>query len=264
MRVVVIGDRVANNVFKNPLGVGSIMQINNKTFRVVGVLASSSGFGSSDNGIAMSSKDARDVLNNTLTIQADEYSSITVKVTDANYVNETSTAINAALANSHHVAIGKEDFSVTSAQALQQRFNSVTGSIALFLAIIAAVSLLVGGIGVANTMFTAVLEKTRDIGVMKAIGAKNSDILLIFLMNSGLLGLIGGIFGIIGGVIISSLFPLLGVSLGIGRGATAETLISPGLLIGALLFSMLIGMVSGAIPAYKASKLNPVEALRYE
>ncbi|MCX6706992.1 MAG: FtsX-like permease family protein, partial [Candidatus Woesearchaeota archaeon] len=158
-----------------------------------------------------------------------------------------------------------EDFSVTSALALQQRFSSIMGSLTLFLGLLAAVSLLVGSIGVANTMFTSVLEKTKDIGVMKAIGSRNMDILMIFLFNSGMLGLVGGILGIIGGVSISYLLPMFGINLGFGpRGGGITTVISPSLLIFTLIFSILIGMASGVIPAYKASKMKPVDALRSE
>jgi putative ABC transport system permease protein len=135
----------------------------------------------------------------------------------------------------------------------------------LFLGSIAAVSLLVGGVGVANTMFTSVLEKTREIGIMKAIGARNSDILLIFLINSGLLGLVGGVLGIIFGVLVSLILPILGLGSGSGSaGFTFTPSISLELLVFGVLFSIAIGMISGAVPAYNASKLRPVEALRYE
>ena len=265
-RAIVIGDNIANSVYKSRLGVGYTLEINKVPFRVVGILSPSSGFGGSDNSIYMSTKDARDVLNGIITLKQNEYSSLVIKVANQNLVQETSDKITTVMQNSHHTASGKEDFSVNSALALQQRLSTVTGGITLFLGIIAAVSLLVGGIGVANTMFTSVLEKTRDIGVMKAIGAKNSDILLIFLFNSGLLGLVGGILGLIVGVAISSALPYLGAGVGFGPGSRGgiQTSISASLLIFTLAFSLIIGMISGLIPAWKASKLKPVEALRYE
>ncbi|VVB77676.1 MacB-like periplasmic core domain protein [uncultured archaeon] len=262
VRSIVIGNGLANKVFKSKLETGYLITINDKPFRVVGILATSTGLGGSDNGIYMSTKDARDILGNSITLKPDEYSTITLKVTDAAYINDISTAIETALINSHHVTKDKEDFSITSAAALQERFSTITAGITLFLGIIAAVSLLVGGIGVANTMFTSVLEKTRDIGVMKAIGAKNSDILLIFLFNSGMLGLVGGGLGIIFTTLLSFAVPYLGVSLGNGVPLTIP--INIGLMLFAVIFSVAIGMASGAIPAYRASKLKPVEALRYE
>ena len=127
---------------------------------------------------------------------------------------------------------------------------------------IAAISLLVGGIGIMNTMYTSVLERTREIGTMKAVGAKNSDILFLFLFESGLLGLVGG---------------AIGVGIGLGLGKTAEYIATvqlgtnllqastdSWLIFGALLFSFIIGALSGVLPAMQASKLKPVDALRYE
>ena len=265
VRSVVIGHGIAYNVFDTKINIGSVVTISNKSFRVTGILESGSGFISSDNNIYMSTKDARDVLNSTITLKQDEFSSIIVKVSDPDFVNETSTSIENALMNSHHVTKAKEDFTVTSALAIQERFSTITGTMVLFLGSIAAVSLLVGGVGVANTMFTSVLEKTREIGIMKAIGARNSDILLIFLINSGLLGLVGGVLGIIFGVLVSLILPILGLGSGSGpAGFTFTPSISLELLVFGVLFSIAIGMISGAVPAYNASKLRPVEALRYE
>ena len=124
-------------------------------------------------------------------------------------------------------------------------------------------SALVGAVGIANTMFTAVLEKTKEIGTMKAIGAKNRDILMIFVYNSAMVGFVGGIFGVMLGGLVSALFPFLGVT--IMRGGRGMSLsLSPGRMIFGLTLAVLIGIISGAIPAYRASKLKPVEALRYE
>jgi putative ABC transport system permease protein len=134
---------------------------------------------------------------------------------------------------------------------------------AIFLGSIAAISLLVGAIGIANTMFTSVLEKTKEIGIMKAIGAKNKDILMIFLLNSGLIGLVGGIGGIVLGIFGSGLISSM-TSTESGMNMFSNTAITPQLLIFALFFSVIIGMISGIIPAYRASKLNPVDALRNE
>lgn len=261
-RSVVIGYNVAHQTFSKELQVGYIITINGTPFRIAGILSTSSGFGGSDNTIYMSDKDARDVL--TLDLASNEFSSIEVKVADVNFIQDTSNSIESVLLNSHHVTKAKEDFTITSAIALQQRFSSVTGALTIFLGVLASISLLVGGIGVANTMFTSVLERTRDIGVMKAIGAKNRDILLVFLLNSGMLGLLGGILGVVLGAIVAYFLPMLGLSLGpVSRGGLS-TVISPNLLIFALGFSVAIGMISGAIPAYHASKLKPIEALRYE
>ena len=133
----------------------------------------------------------------------------------------------------------------------------------LFLGAIAAVSLLVGAVGIANTMFTSVLEKTKEIGTMKAIGAKNRDVLMIFLMNSAMVGFVGGIFGVILGSLLSLVFPMLGMAMMRGGGSSG-VIFSPSLMIGGIALAVSIGVISGVVPAYRASKLKPVDALRYE
>lgn len=263
-RSVVIGNGVATQVFKKDLEAGQIISISNTPFRVIGILQASSGVGNTDNQMYMPVEDAREALKGKVTLNNNEFSSISVKVNDANFMDETVEKINIALINSHHVRANNKDFTVTNPKALQERFSSVTAAVTLFLGAIAAVSLLVGAVGVANTMFTSVLEKTKDIGVMKAVGAKNKDIMLIFLFNSGLLGLVGGIIGVIFGALVSYSIPQLGITLGAGPNEAVNTTISFNLLIIALAFSIVIGMVAGAVPAYRASKLKPVDALRYE
>jgi putative ABC transport system permease protein len=161
-------------------------------------------------------------------------------------------------------------------KTMQETMKATLDTMTLFLAAIAAISLIVGAVGIANTMFTSVLEKTKTIGIMKAIGAKNRDIMYIFLINSGLIGLVGGIGGVIVGAISSNLIMSLANSSsttavaagpGMGRGLGnlfSSSLVTPQLIIIALSFAVILGMIAGAIPAYRASRLNPVDALRYE
>ena len=133
-------------------------------------------------------------------------------------------------------------------------------AVQLFVYIIASISLIVGGIGITNTMYTAVLERTKEIGVMKAIGARNSMIFALFSIESGLLGLIGGIIGILIGLALAYGFAAAGrVALGVDL---IQAHISPFLLIGALLFSFIVGTSAGVLPALQAAKLQPVDALR--
>ncbi len=146
-------------------------------------------------------------------------------------------------------------------EELSNRVNSALGTIQIALAGIAAISLLVGGIGVMNTMYTAVLERTREIGVMKAVGAKNGQILGLFLTESGLLGLVGGAIGTLVGVGLSL---LAGRFISQALAAPFAPSFGPGLLIGAIAFSFVLGSISGVLPARQASGLQPVEALRYE
>jgi putative ABC transport system permease protein len=112
-------------------------------------------------------------------------------------------------------------------------------------------------------MFTSVLEKTKEIGTMKAIGAKNRDILMIFLFNSAMVGLVGGILGVILGAFVSTLFPYLGMTM-MGGGGSSGISLAPDLMAFGLILAIVIGVASGVVPAYRASKLKPVDALRYE
>ncbi|MDQ1253015.1 MAG: putative transport system permease protein, partial [Euryarchaeota archaeon] len=150
------------------------------------------------------------------------------------------------------------DFSVSASKSMAESVTEMTGTMTLFLGAIAAVSLLVGAVGIANTMFTSVLEKTKEIGTMKAIGAKNKDILMIFLFNSGMVGLVGGILGVMLGAIVSSGLQTMMGDMASGTGLS-YTLMFEGLLL-----AVSIGVISGVVPAYRASKLKPVDALRYE
>ncbi len=157
---------------------------------------------------------------------------------------------------------GQETFNVQTSEQLLQSFQNIFGVVQAVLVGIAAISLIVGGIGIMNTMYTAVIERTKEIGTMKAIGAKNSDVLLVFLFESGLLGLVGGAIGI-------------GIGIGLAKGveyalsssgfsSLLQAHISWYLILGALAFSFVIGTLSGVLPAMQASKLKPADALRYE
>ena len=161
-----------------------------------------------------------------------------------------------------HQKNGEEDFSVETLENISNTFGKVLLIIQAVLVGIAAISLLVGGIGIANTMYTSVLERTKEIGTMKAIGAKNSDILMLFLIESGMIGLIGGLIGVIMGIGLSKTTEYIATSQLGSELLKAST--SPALIIGALVFSFLMGACSGVLPALQASKLKPVDALRYE
>lgn len=261
---VVVGSRIAKNTFKQPLALNREITIEGRSFKIVGILKEGGGFGGDDGKIVMPINAAREILSS---VGNNEFNSIIVKVSNADIIDETVANIDQKFMLSRHVTEKNKDYSINSAKATQERVAGVTQTMTLFLGAIAAVSLIVGAVGIANTMFTSVLEKTKDIGIMKAIGAGNKDIMFIFMFNSGLVGLVGGLLGIGLGSMISGLIPMLGLRLMGGGGPTGgalTTAISPGLLISALLLSILIGMAAGIIPAYRASKLKPVDALRYE
>ncbi len=256
---IVVGNRIAKTTFKQPLALNRAVTIEGKLFKVVGILKESGGGGGDDNRIIMPLEQARNTLEDA---GHEKFDSITVKVRDVNAVDTIVSEIENKLRVSRHVTDRNKDFSVTSSKATQERIQEVTQTFTIFLGAIAAVSLLVGAIGIANTLFTSVLEKTKEIGIMKAIGAKNSDILTIFLLNSGLVGLAGGVLGIGLGALISKVLP--NVLSGIGPGGSVRTVVPLWLLVSALFLSVIIGMIAGAIPAYRASRLRPVDALRYE
>ncbi len=263
---VVVGSRIASSsTFKQPLAVNRMITVGGRAFKIVGILNATGGIGGNDNAIFMPIAATRDILSR----NGDMFDSITVKASSADAVNQVMADMDARLMILRHVTDRTKDYTITSSQAIQQSIASITQTFTVFLAAIAAVSLIVGAVGITNTMFTSVLEKTREIGIMKAIGAKNSDIMTIFLLNSGLVGLTGGLIGVLLGAGISMILPdILSRGLipggGGGAGGGLKTVLPPALLITAMLGSVLIGMVAGAVPAYNASKLRPVDALRYE
>jgi putative ABC transport system permease protein len=255
---VVLGGRIVQNTFENGIPLNSMVVIEGKSFKVVGILAEGS-------AVYMPIEIARTTLED---VGDKEFDSISVKIEDVDISDDTVSLVTSRLMMSRGILNEKDrDFTVTSQKTLQENIQSTLNTMSLFLGAIAAISLLVGAIGIANTMFTSVLEKTKEIGIMKAIGAKNKDVLMIFLLNSGMIGLVGGLGGLILGIIGSGLISYLGSSTstsgGVGR-ILGSTAVTPSLLIGALLFSVVIGMVAGVIPAYRASRLKPVDALRYE
>lgn len=254
---VIVGNRIAENTFKQPLLLNRIITIEGKSFKIVGILKEG---GEDDNKIIMPIEAARDILEDA---GNEKFDSIIIKVSNVDDTDRIMEEADKKLMISRHVTERRKDYRISSAKAMQERMTDITQTMTLFLGAIAAVSLLVGAVGIANTMFTSVLEKTKEIGVMKSIGAKNKDIMMIFLLNSGMVGMVGGLLGIGLGTAISGFIPMLGIRL-MGAGGQMVTAITPQLLIYALLLSILIGTAAGVIPAYRASKLKPVDALRYE
>ncbi|MCZ7395855.1 MAG: ABC transporter permease [Candidatus Methanoperedens sp.] len=250
--VVVIGGNLASSYFSQPVGINKMISINGSAFRVVGILNDQS------NSIYMPIQMAYQVMpDKTNGI----YDTFVIKVRNQDQLVQDISEIQNKLIIERHVTQNTMDFSVSSNLQMQQTRAATMNSMSTFLLAIAAVSLIVGSIGIANTMFTSVLEKTKEIGIMKAIGARNPDILLIFLFNAGFIGLVGGIIGVILGTMLSGFMPALMGGLPMGRGGTLVTLNS---IMMALSVSVIVGILAGLIPAYQASKLKPVDALRYE
>ena len=177
-------------------------------------------------------------------------------------MNTIAEKIKVELRRFRDVKKDEEDFDIQTPEQLLGSFGDVLNIVQSVLIGIAAISLLVGGIGIANTMYTAVIERTKEIDIMKSVGAQNKDILLIFVIESGMLGLAGGAIGIAVGIGLSKLveylaFVYLGTSL-------IKAFFPWYLILGSLLFSFLVGTISGLLPARQAASLKPVDALRYE
>jgi putative ABC transport system permease protein len=243
-------------VFDNPVATGDKVLINGKEFKVAGI-AEAIGNPSDDKNIYMSREDFAELFNS-----GDRVDSIIVQVDDESKIKEISEEINKKLIKFRGVTEKTKDFYISTPEELLASFDAILNIITVFLVGIAAISLLVGGIGIMNTMYTSVLERTKEIGTMKAVGAKNSDILMVFLFESGLIGLVGGLMGVALGFGISKTVEIIAIN------ALNTTLLKAAvpfyLVFGCLSFAFIIGALSGTIPALMASKLKPVDALRYE
>ena len=236
--------------FSKDIALGSKMLINGKTFEVIGLL-DKIGAGR-DESIMVNEDDMRELLN-----EKDKFSAIIVQTNEK--PAEVADRILRVIRKDRRQKEGFEDVTVSTSEDIIASINTILGVVQAVFIGIAAISLLVGGIGIMNTMYTSVLERTREIGIMKAIGARNNAVLAIFLIESGLLGVLGGAIGILIGVVLSKLVEFF------GQGVVGNVLKASFpwyLIVGALAFSFLVGAVSGLLPARQAAKLPPVEALR--
>jgi putative ABC transport system permease protein len=261
-----IGYSVAHEMFEYNLTVGTPIKIGGKTYSVAGILKQSGtgGFGGDDRTIFMTLASAREIITG---LDSNQYSSIQIKITDTNAVDQIIQNVDTVLYSSRMVTSDTADFTVTSPTSMLQTIQSTMATLTFFLTGIAAISLLVGAIGIANTMFMSVMERTRLIGIMKSIGTKNSEIMKLFLTESGIIGLMGGLLGVFLGFIVVGIISSVGINImGMGRIGTntSVAIVTPELVLFALLFSTIIGIVSGLIPARKAANLQVVEAMRSE
>jgi len=247
----VIGYSIGEDYFDRKVRIGDKIEISGKDFKVRGRV-SKIGNRQDDSQIYIHMATAREIFN-----QSDEVNTIMLSAKEDSNPDAVAEDIRKKLEDRR----GQKDFTVMTAAQLAETVQSVLGIIQIVLVGIAAISLMVGGVGIMNTMYTSVQERTRQIGIMKAIGATNEDIQLIFLVESGLLGMVGGAIGCVLGVLLA-----LGVQYGAAMAGfeMLKASITPELIAFSLGFSFIVGMASGVFPARQAAKMNPVDALRYE
>lgn len=257
-RVVVLGNEAADRLFPEEYPIGKQVRINGVGYEVVGVLAASgSGFNNSDGTMFVPLTTAQSRLYTERTrLGQRAVSNITVQAASAEQTDEAIDQITAVLRQEHNITYAAEDdFNLFSQSDLLATFDVITGTLTAFLGAIAGISLVVGGIGIMNIMLVSVTERTREIGIRKAIGALKRDVLTQFLLESVLLSLLGGILGILLGWLIS---------LGAGALLELETVVDIGTVLLATGFATAVGVIFGIYPAWQAANLRPIEALRYE
>lgn len=241
------------NGFEKAVALGDKIKINNKSFQVVGFLNKKGSF-IIDNVVGVTVRDLESLADN-----GDYVDVISVKVKDTSLMNRAKDEIEKLLRERRNVKVGEEDFEVSTPEATLATINSVLTGVQIFVAIIASISIIIGAIGIVNTMTTSVLERRKEIGIMKAIGAKNNQVFMQFFVESGLLGFVGGLAGVIFGTLLGFL-GMAGINSFIGGD------LSPNIdfiLVGATLFgSFVVGSIAGISPAMSAARQNPVEALR--
>jgi len=259
--VVVIGPGVADKLFDRRDGVvGETVRIEGQPFRIVGLLASKGGgmFGSEDNSVIVPFNTAQARLVHRSGLR--QIDMLLVQAVSAEAVPSATDEIAQILRQRHRTEIGVDDFTIFSQADILSTATTITGVLTIFLGGIAAISLLVGGIGVMNIMLVSVTERTREIGLRKALGAHKRDILIQFLTESSLLSLIGGLIGIALGWLISFIVGRIAAN----AGTPLNPLVSLDAVLLATLFSAAVGLFFGIYPASRAANLEPVEALRYE
>jgi len=253
-RVVVLGSSVSDEVFgKNKVDVGNVILINNREFKVVGIMEKTGGALSTHDDIAIyiPFEDGKELFD--VELAKDEVSTIYVSLEGGYEARDIKAEIEQKIASNHKVSMDDKDFSVLTADLVQRTISNIVELLSRLLAAITAIAVVVGGVGISNTMFMAVTERTRIIGILKSMGASELDIQLLFLTESIMIGVLSGLIG----------FGIALVVLLLAGGFGVPYAISPLWVAFVLLFSAGVGLISGYIPSRRASKMKPVEAIRF-
>jgi putative ABC transport system permease protein len=261
--VVVLGSSVAETLFGGTGGVvGQKVRLNGQPYEVIGVLESKGGTGfmnQDDQVFIPLSTALYRLVGGSRFRGSSVISQITVKASDSEVVDQVVNDVTLLMRERHETVEGADDFTVTSQEATLDAATQITDTLTVFLGGIAAISLAVGGIGIMNIMLTTVTERTHEIGLRKAVGAKRRDILLQFLVEAMVLSLLGGLIGVAFGWGAAQLMGQ--VQFG---GSTITPVVGIDSVLLATIFSMVVGLFFGIYPAMRAARLQPVEALRYE
>jgi putative ABC transport system permease protein len=257
-KVAVIGSNVKETLFGDTDPVGQRMRMGSIIVTVTGVLESKgTGFNSPDDAVYIPLTALQQAVAQTRTAQGETVvSSIALTVTDENKADQTVEEITSLLRTRHRLSTGvNDDFSITSMEEMASTLEETSATLTLLLGAIAGIALLVGGIGVMNIMLVSVLERTREIGIRKALGARERDIRIQFLLEAAFLTLAGGIIGVVVGWVASYIISSMGLM---------TTLVTADIVILAVSVSVGIGLFFGFYPAWNASRLDPIQALRSE
>ena len=244
------------SLFDKPVMAGDKIKLNDVEFEVAGVL-SAVGNPADDQQIYVSIADFKELFNS-----GDRVDFIMAQVKDGSDINNIALETERKLRKFRDVDEKTQDFDISTPEELLATFSVVLNGITGFLLIVSLISAVVGGIGIANTMYTSVLERKKEIGIMKAIGARNKDILGIFVVEAGILGLIGGLIGVGAGILIAKSIEYV-ITIYVGANLLRASM-NIWLIVGSLAFGFVVGILSGFLPSWQASKLKPVDALRYE